>query len=160
MLYRRQNPGHKPGSRHNVLSPMWNWKSNIVNIGCELLNMRGHFTFGRINSLCSYDKSLLYWLLCRARHHHPLLLLSYIYFPYPLSAKIICSSVLPSLLTPPCSEIAYKVHHFYDATEFAQNYYIIQVAPERCLAFKSEVMALANHCCPGSLLLWEQQNSN
>lgn len=46
----------------------------IYAVKCEPLNMRGCFTFERINSLSSYDKSL-HRLLCKTRHCHPFALL-------------------------------------------------------------------------------------
>lgn len=75
----------------------------IQTVKCEPLNMRGCFTFGRINSLSSYHKSLLHGLLSKTRHCHPfalLFLLISICFSYPLTAKMICSSVLPLLPLP------------------------------------------------------------
>lgn len=141
-------------------APVQSWKSNIVNIGCELLNLRGHFTFGRINphsktkAFCTdyFIKSLS--SICLAPFAN-----LYLFF-LPTDCKNRLFICFTFNLNSPTSETAHKVHYFYDTTEFAQKYYIIQISLERCLSFRSEVMALVNHCCPESLLPWEQQSGN
>lgn len=129
-------------------------------MNCEPLNMRGHFAFGRINSLsktkafCTdyFVKSLA--SICLAPSANV-----YLFF-LPTDCKNHLFVCFTFNLNSPSSETAHKVHHFYDTTEFVQKYYIIHRSLERCLAFRSEVMALVNHCCPESLLPWEQQSGN
>lgn len=123
--------------------------------------MRGCFTFGRINSLTSYDKSL-HILLSKTRHCDPfalLFLLICICFSYPRTAEMICSSVLPLLPLPHPVRLHTKSTIFLMPLNWLRNY-IIQISLERCLTWKSEIMVLANHCCSGSLLPWEQQCGN